>query len=40
MKFNHILFPLLIVAALVSSCQSDADPKYEPNGYEKSLIIR
>lgn len=40
MKFNHILFPLLIVAALVSSCQSDEDPKYEPNGYEKSLIIR
>ena len=35
MKFNHILFPLLIVAALVSSCQSDEDPKYEPNGYEK-----
>ena len=35
MKFNHILFPLLIVAALVSSCQSDEDPNYEPNGYEK-----
>ena len=35
MKFNHILFLLLIVAALVSSCQSDEDPKYEPNGYEK-----
>ena len=35
MKFNHILSPLLIVAALVSSCQSDEDPKYEPNGYEK-----
>ena len=35
MKFNHILLPLLIVAALVSSCQSDEDPKYEPNGYEK-----
>ena len=35
MKFNHILFPLLIVAALVSSCQSDEDPTYEPNGYEK-----
>lgn len=35
MKFNHILLPLLIVAALVSSCQSDEDPNYEPNGYEK-----
>ena len=35
MKFNHILMPLLIVAALVSSCQSDEDPNYEPNGYEK-----
>ena len=35
MKFNHILFPLLIVAALVSSCQSNEDPNYEPNGYEK-----
>ena len=35
MKFNHILFPLLIVAALVSSCQSDEAPNYEPNGYEK-----
>lgn len=35
MKFNHILSPLLIVAALVSSCQSDEDPNYEPNGYEK-----
>ena len=35
MKFNYILFLLLIVAALVSSCQSDEDPKYEPNGYEK-----
>ena len=35
MKFNHILFPLLIVAALVSSCQSDEDPNYEPNGYDK-----
>ena len=35
MKFNHILFPLLIVAALVSSCQSDEDPNYEPKGYEK-----
>ena len=35
MKFNHILFLLLIVAALVSSCQSDEDPNYEPNGYEK-----
>ena len=35
MKFNHILFPLLIVAALVSSCQSDENPNYEPNGYEK-----
>lgn len=35
MIFNHILSPLLIVAALVSSCQSDEDPNYEPNGYEK-----
>ena len=35
MKFNHNLMPLLIVAALVSSCQSDEDPNYEPNGYEK-----
>ena len=35
MNFNHILLPLLIVAALVSSCQSDEDPNYEPNGYEK-----
>ena len=35
MKFNHILSPLLIVAALVSSCQSDEVPNYEPNGYEK-----
>ena len=35
MKFNHILLPLLIVAALVSSCQLDEDPNYEPNGYEK-----
>ena len=35
MKFKHILSPLLIVAALVSSCQSDEDPNYEPNGYEK-----
>ena len=35
MKFNNILSPLLIVAALVSSCQSDEDPNYEPNGYEK-----
>ena len=35
MKFNRILFLLLIVAALVSSWQSDEDPKYEPNGYEK-----
>lgn len=34
MKFKHILSPLLIVA-LVSSCQSDEDPNYEPNGYEK-----
>ena len=35
MKCNQILSPLLIVAALVSSCQSDEDPNYEPNGYEK-----
>ena len=35
MKFYNILSPLLIVAALVSSCQSDEDPNYEPNGYEK-----
>ena len=35
MRFNHILFPLLIVAALVSCSQSDAAPNYEPNGYEK-----
>lgn len=35
MIFNHILSPLLIVAALVSSCQSDEDTNYEPNGYEK-----
>lgn len=34
MIFNHILSPLLIVAALVSSCQSDEDTNYEPNGYE------
>ena len=35
MRFNNILFPLLIVAALVSCSQSDAAPNYEPNGYEK-----
>ena len=35
MRFNNILFPLMIVAALVSCSQSDAAPNYEPNGYEK-----
>ena len=35
MKFYNILSPLLIVAALVSSCKSDEDPKYETNEVKK-----
>ena len=35
MKFYNILSPLLIVAALVSSCKSDEDPNYETNEVKK-----
>ena len=35
MKFYNILSPLLIVAALVSSCKSDEDPNYETNAVKK-----
>ena len=35
MKFYNILSPLLIVAALVSSCKSDEGPNYETNEVKK-----